>query len=307
VNATDGGVPSRDDVDFERPFAADSVWNTPIGDDPEIDPDSDEMIARFAEVFEASGGIAVSYRQDAVPVYMAEPETPRVDVTLTDSATGADTLADVPLPEQALPDCGFDTLLAAFDPAADLFYEFWRAVKNDDGTWRATTANTIDISGSGIYPGDGAGSVGIRASGFSLLAGMIWPHEFEAGAIDHAIVFIYTAVREGAPVPPATATDGPIDEAAALPMGSLLQLDPALDLDTLDLDPWERSIAVALQTYGMYLGDTGGGIGISLLHGYSFEGNPYDGLLPPEAESDGVVFLTKLPAASFRVLQPPAE
>jgi hypothetical protein len=90
-------------------------------------------------------------------------------------------------------------------------------------------------------------------------------------------------------------------------MGSHLQLDPNLDLDTLGLDPWERAIAQALQTYGMYCGDTGSGIGISLLHGYTFQGNPYDGLLPPEADTDGVVFLTKLPPASFRVLRPSAE
>jgi hypothetical protein len=294
------------DFAYGRPFGDDSVFNTPIGDNPEIDPDSDAMIARFVEVFNAQGGIDISVRHDSVPVYISDASTPRVSVELTDVHATADSLDNVPLAPEVLPDCGFDTLLAAFDPDTGTLYEFWRAVKNEDGTWRASTGATIDATtGSGIFPGDGEVSEAVRASGFALAAGMIWPHELEAGAIEHAIVFVYFPTRSGGPVAPAVASDGAVDDPAALPMGAHLQLDPDLDLDALDLDPWERTIAVALQVYGMYLGDTGGGIGLSMLHAYSFEGNPYEGLLPDEVITEGDIFLTKLPPDSFRVLSPP--
>ncbi|UCG15251.1 MAG: Ig-like domain-containing protein [Phycisphaerales bacterium] len=306
-DATDGGVSPAADFDYGRPFADDSVFNTPIGDNPEIDPDSPTLIAGFTDVYNTQGGIVVSVRQDAVPVYIADENTPRVTVELTDVFATADTIENVPLPPEALPDCGFDTLLSAFDPATGIYYEFWRGVKNDDGTWQASTGNTIDAAtASGIYPGNGVDSSdGIRASGFSLLAGMIWPHELDAGVIDHAIVFYYFPTRSGGPVAPAVASDGAVDDPSALPMGSHLQLDPDLDLDALDLEPWERTIAVALQTYGMILGDTGSGIGLAMLHAYSFQGNPYDGLLPDDVITEGVVFFDKLPPDRFRVLRPP--
>jgi len=105
---------------------------------------------------------------------------------------------------------------------------------------------------------------------------------------------------------PASASDGTVNDPAALPIGAHLQLDPNLDLNTLNLQPWERTIAEALQTYGMYCADTGFGIALSMLHGYSFQGDPYAGLLPPEAYS-GWAFLSKLPAQSFRVLKPPVH
>ena len=306
-DATDGGVPAVADFEYWRPFADESIWNTPISDSPTIDPDSGQMIARFAEVHDAQGGIDIAIRHDAVPVYIADDSTPRVTVTLTDVFAIAPEIEDVPLPDEALADCGFDTLLGAYDPRTSIFCEFWRAKKLDDGSWQAAAGNTIDApSSSGIYPGNGVDSTeGIRASGFSLLAGMIWPHELEAGVIDHAIAFVYFPTRSGGPVAPAVASDGPVDDPAALPIGARLQLDPDLDLDGLGLDPWERTIAQALQVYGMYCADTGGGIGLSMLHAYSFEGNPYDGLLPDEAITEGGVFLDKLPPESFRVLSPP--
>ena len=305
-DATDGGVRSFTDFDYSRPFADQSIWNTPIGDDPEIDPDSDVMIARFVQVHDTQGGIDISVRHDSVPVYIADADTPRVTVTLTDVYAIADEITNVPLPDEALPDCGFDTLLGAYDPETGIFYEFWRARKLDDGSWQAASGNSIDASsGSGIYPGNGVDSSdGIRASGYSLLGGMIWPHELQAGVIDHAIAFYYFPTRTGGPVPPAVASDGAVDDPAALPIGAHLQLDPDLDLDALGLDPWERTIAEALQVYGMFCADTGGGIGLSMLHAYSFEGNPYDGLLPEEVITEGDVLLNKLPPDQFHVLSP---
>ena len=88
-------------------------------------------------------------------------------------------------------------------------------------------------------------------------------------------------------------------------MGTRIQLDPELDLDTLDLDDWERTIAVALQEYGMYLGDTAGGINVALLNAYSFQGNPYEGLLPEELITEGGLLLSAFPPDRFRVIKPP--
>jgi len=52
--------------------------------------------------------------------------------------------------------------------------------------------------------------------------------------------------------PPAQRTDGEGIGAQYIPEGARLQLDPALDLETLKLTPGARVIAKALQVYGMY-------------------------------------------------------
>ena len=196
--------------------------------------------------------------------------------------------------------------MVVYDSAEDRFYELWRPWQTDDGAWAAATGNRIDRTGTGIYPGDGLRtSEGIRASGFSLAAGVIWPHELAAGRIEHALLFGYDYVRLGGPVAPATASDGAHDDPSAMPMGAHLQLDPDLDLDRLGLDPWERTIATALQEYGMYLGDSAGGIPLAMASAYSFRGNPYQDLLPRTLIAEGGVLLSKLPAEAFRMLAPP--
>ncbi len=301
VNATDGSVPLMSDFTYQPPFAPISIWNTPIATGAKIDPNSDTMIGGFTTVANAQGGIALSYQNSGVPVYIANANTPRVDVLLLDSNTP---LTGVPIPPGAIVECGFDQLMGVLDPQTNLFYEFIVTEHLNDGSWRALTGNVIDMGGSGIFPGGGSVATGVRGSGFSLLAGMIWPQELRDGAINHALAFYYFPTRSGGPVLPATSSDGTVDDPTALPMGAHLQLDPNLDLNTLNLQPWERTIAQALQTYGMYCADTGFGITLSMLHGYSFQGDPYAGLLPPEAY-DGWAFLNKLPAQSFRVLQPP--
>ena len=61
----------------------------------------------------------------------------------------------------------------------------------------------------------------------------------------------------------------------ALPIGAHLVLDPTLDIDALNLPPAERTIAKALQKYGMFLADSSGGFTLYAVHPSSFAGNPY--------------------------------
>jgi hypothetical protein len=303
-DATDGVVDTYTGVAYSPPFAADSIWNTPIGDSPRIDPQSDRVIARFARTFEQFGGLWLSATHSAVPIYVVGEEVPPLPVELTADFAPSPVL-EVRIPDGALPDCDSDHFMVVYDSTDDRFYELWRTRRADDGSWTAATGNSIRRSASGIYPGDGArSSEGIRASGFSLAAGAIWPHELEAGRIEHALVFGYDYVRLGDPVAPATAGDGANDDPAALPMGAHLQLDPDLDLDSLGLEDWERTIAEALQQYGMYLGDTAGGIPLALVGAYSFTGNPYRGLLPESLIAEGGVLLPNLPPEAFRMLAP---
>ena len=74
-----------------------------------------------------------------------------------------------------------------------------------------------------------------------------------AGEIRHklACAIRFPALQEF--VFPAAWTDGPVP--GGIPEGAVIQLDPALDLDKLDLLPAERVVARALQRYGMVIVD----------------------------------------------------
>ena len=65
---------------------------------------------------------------------------------------------------------------------------------------------------------------------------------------------------------PATASDGKGSGPGTIPEGAHIQLDPSLDLATLGLNAWQTVIARALQTYGMFVGDTGGTVGLSAVN-----------------------------------------
>ena len=57
---------------------------------------------------------------------------------------------------------------------------------------------------------------------------------------------------------PALKSDGKSTRPDCLPEGTLLQLDPALDLGKLKLKPGEQAVATALQRYGGYIMDVAG-------------------------------------------------
>jgi hypothetical protein len=148
--------------------------------------------------------------------------------------------------------------------------------------------------------------MGAKAGGFASLAGLVWPQELRSGKIDHALFFAYPSTKSCGPVSPATAGDGSSEDSGAIPEGARVQLDPDLDLDSLHLAPYQRTIAEALQTYGMILGDTGGALGLYGVGRQSFEGDAYEGLLPG-GEFPEFSDLGEIPADRFRVLELPPQ
>jgi hypothetical protein len=99
-------------------------------------------------------------------------------------------------------------------------------------------------------------------AGMPLVAGIIRPEEVKAGEIRHALLCATPINRkstyEGGPdqvcSPPASRTDGYGFGIDFIPEGARIQLDPELDLDTLNLSPGTRVIARAMQQYGMLVG-----------------------------------------------------
>jgi hypothetical protein len=186
--------------------------------------------------------------------------------------------------------------MVVIDKAADCEHDFYEARRDASGRWVAGWQNSIRLSSDGVYPKWSA-----RGSGFGLLGGVIFPAELRQGEIRHALLFSFPYTKAGAPTRPATESDGTTDSSLAIPMGTRVRLDPTLDLNTLTLTPYERTIAIALQRYGMILGDTGGGISLYAVHPQSYKTDIYAGLLP---ETDPYARLPGIPVDRLQVLQP---
>ena len=269
--------------------SAGSPWTTPVPENAPIDPSSAAYVRRLAELEPV-----VSVRRFSVPVFVAHEGTSTYTVSPTaEYAVPGYTLEDVRIPDRAEPDPDDDGHMAVLDSTTQCVFEFYRA-RRENGGWTAEWINSTPADGNGIYP-DGLST---RASGFSSVAGLIWPDELRDGWIPHALVFAYPYTREDVIVGSATRTDGRSAARDALPIGAHLRLDPTLNLDTLDLSPSERTIATALQQFGMVLADTGGGLTLYAAHPESFAADPY----PPLLGDVDYAGLSRIPFDRMQVL-----
>lgn len=238
-------------------------------------------------------GFGINVREWTSTVYFADASTPRYTMGITAGFTNFRSLAPVPVPDGAQADPSADGHLVVIDTATNCEYDFWQARRAGAG-WSASFGNTTFANGEGVIPG----GQGARGSGFAAAAGLIRPDELRAGRITHALLMSFPYTKARVRVAPATKTDGTTTTVDAIPMGSRIQLDPTLDLDTLGLTPYEKTVARAMQEYGMYVGDTGGAMSVYAVHPASFASDPYVGVLP----SDSRVSLANIPVARMRVL-----
>lgn len=296
-------------------YSTGSPFNQKISPNPEIDPNSAMLISSLSSV----GQIILSVKKFAAPVYLSDENTPRHDVKLECGPAwerGVAVMKDVPIPEWAEPGfdgepgdpppsgCGEDSdqdnHMIILDLSTRCEYDFWQARKTNS-QWVASWGNSISMDSNGVFPK----GFSARGSGFAFLGGVVWPDELQAGNIEHTLAFNYPFPKSGGPVPPATDSDGESERADAIPEGALLQLNPNLNLDTLNLTPYEKTIAKALQEYGMILGDGGGDrdVGLQAVDPKSVAGNPYQGVLPDEEW----VSLPNISLQEFRVLKLPPQ
>ena len=80
------------------------------------------------------------------------------------------------------------------------------------------------------------------------------------GAIRHPLHIALVETRRGVWMHPAQRSDGQVDNDAAIPEGATFRLPLELDLDALELSPYCRMIARAVQEFGMIVRDKSGAV-----------------------------------------------
>jgi hypothetical protein len=278
------------------PYSKKSPLSTPIGRQARVDATSPQKIGALAAAIEDSGFV-VALRRWTVSVFLADEQTSFRRIPLTADWAPRRMSNPVPLPARARPDPGGDGHMVVVDPTRGCEYDFYAAHRSSSGSWSAGWQTRLSIDGRGTV----RGSPSTRASGFGLLAGLIFPRELTRGRIDHALVFSSPLVRNGRPVPPATESAGGSSDPNGLPMGTRVRLNPDLDLSKLPLTRYEKTIARALQIYGMYLADTGGTLTLYAVHPESYESDPYGDIFPAGEEYPS---LGHIPLDQLQVLLP---
>jgi hypothetical protein len=212
--------------------------------------------------------------QYAIPVYLFDAATPRRTVKMSGYFSSYDagdssrkgygfaaTISDVPIPANAVQSEGTDGQIVIWDPSSGTEYSFWQFDRLSDGSYVATNGYRYHTTAG--YGGRFADGLAGRGAGTPYFAGLVRRWEINQGRIDHALAFAYhspsgefrypASKSDGAGFGGVTGTD--------LPEGSRLQLNPALtdaDFSAWGLSPAARTIARALQTYGMYVIDNSG-------------------------------------------------
>jgi hypothetical protein len=94
-----------------------------------------------------------------------------------------------------------------------------------------------------------------------MLAGLQRIAELERGNIDHAVDMCLPNIKKGIWVWPAQDSDRPGGEipgtGAPISEGTRFRLPTSLDIDALGLPPYTRTLAKAIQRYGMVVRDRG--------------------------------------------------
>lgn len=251
-------------------FSDDSPWNTPIAEAPEIDMDSDKMIQHLKDKSEIIKGDTVKW---TIPIFVIDSTVcPRINIASTKGELYSTIDPDnngiaenIPMPQGVWPDPEEDAHMALVDPEVNKVWEFSQAKQLSDGSWTASIIDVWDLNGPGFrkpFNGSKWWRSGAMGGGMPLIAGLIRPEEVEAGDIQHALLCATPINRKatlyGDPselcYPPASRTDGYGYGVEYIPEGARIQLDPDLDLDSLGLSEGSKTVARAMQKYGMIVG-----------------------------------------------------
>lgn len=261
--AVSGGGSSPQQPD--NGFSPTSPWNTPLPADVPLAPNSQAIVANIVQDSQQSLGLwAINTESYSAPIYYASADTPLEQWTYSDcqnlpqlGPVIASSLVDVPTPAEMVVSQGTDESVAIYQPSTDTYWDFWRAQQNAAGQWSACWGGRIDDYSAN--PGIFTNPLGASASGLPFGAFLIRADELQRGHIDHAINFETIRTQAGCFSWPATRDDGNTAGADIPCEGQRFRLDPTFDVNTL-LDPAARTIARAMQQYGLILTDTAGAL-----------------------------------------------
>jgi hypothetical protein len=268
-----------------REFAGDSYVHKPLAADAPLDGHSAEYVAEMRrQIRTFYGTVNVNFNNFSPPVYQVGPDQPTVRVKVFDKKKPDWTFnplqemwLSVPLPDGFKVSPGTDMEAVVYQPSTGRYWEFWlmqkTGAKTKDSTgrevdewgarWGGYIADLKTNPGYYVTPKEGY-KFGTAATGLPLLAGLITIDEQLRGEVDHAVHFaLVETLNWDYWSHPAQRSDGyisPQKNPYAVPEGAIFRLPADLDLDKIEMTPYARMIAKAVQKHGMVVRDKGGAV-----------------------------------------------
>jgi hypothetical protein len=282
-------------------FAPDSFWYQPIPANAPLNPNSAAYVAEFQRQYHAYyNNVGVNLGAYSTPVYVADAKTKTVPVAQWNCQNYLDPdlpkqWAAVPMPAIAKPAYGTDAEMTIFQPSSDSMWEFWQA-RQTGGQWQACWGGKMsDVSrNKGIWPQ----RYGVAASGLPFAPGQVTVQELKSGAIRHVMgIALVDAEKSSIFSWPANRSDGwnPQNAANRIPEGLRFRLDPAVNVDALNISPVAKIVAKAAQTYGFIVWDKAGSVSLRFQNPLDFtltgQPDPYPAILDgaaPHAVLNGI-------------------
>jgi hypothetical protein len=266
-----------------REFAADSYVHKPLPRDTPVDPKSQAYVAGILRQIKAHYGHADVNIDGGTPhIYIVPADQPTVRVKYVNweqrSATFPPLQAQwmaVPLPDGFQPSRGSDKEAVVYQPSTGRMWEFWamqktglratdsagRAVDEWGAKWGGRMDDIAHNPGYWKTVQPQGHKFGTTASGIPFLAGILTVEELRRGEINHVVGFAIPQSARKSWSHPAQRSDGTSDDPDAIPQGTIFRLPADLNLDVIEMDPFARMIARAVQRHGMILWDTSGVVG----------------------------------------------
>ena len=277
-------------ADSRRPvFAPDSFWYRPVPANAPVNPRSAAYVLEFQRQIHAYyNGVGINLGAYSTPIYVAGPGAKTVAVTQWNCQNYLDAdlprqWAAVPIPAYARPAYGTDAEMTIYQPSSDTMWEFWQA-RQAGAKWQACWGGKMTgvSKNEGIWPQ----RYGVAATGLPFAPGQITVEELKRSSIRHVMgIALVDAEKSSVFSWPANRSDGynPQNAPNRIPEGLRFRLDPAMNVDALNLSPVARTIAKAAQTYGFVVWDKAGSISLR------FE-NPLDYTLTGQIDPYPVLF-----------------
>jgi hypothetical protein len=275
---------------FDRPFAADSLWNSypknPTLGDYQIPPT--KMTNYFPVISGGKYSTAAFLASESDPPMTIHGKNGAATVNCPDVA-GSCPLVIPHWPASVQPASGSDGHADIIDVQAGIIHSFWQLTYDAATGWHTSQYAWSPLAGSGW--GDPAHfSQGARASGVCTIAGVMRISEADDGEerFHHALAMSLdgTAMLPGF-VFPATLEDGTSATAykGKIPMGSLLMLPPDFDTSKVK-SPGLLKVIRTLQVYGARVVDTNSDTPFAL---YVENGSSFTVSTKPPGVWDGTV------------------
>ncbi len=225
-------------------FPADDPWNTDISSAP-LDPRSDAWVGSLGTSGRFHPDFGSRY---GIPFTTADASTPLVPVDF-EYAEESDP-GPYPIPRDAPVEQGSDAHVIVVDTSTCRLYELF-AAEPGPASWHAGSGAVFDLGSNALRP---AGWTSADAAGLPILPGLARYEEAAAGEIRHALRFTAARTQKGY-VAPARHFASSLTSDGVPPMGARARLKASVDLSAMT--PQARTVARALQRYGMILADNG--------------------------------------------------